>query len=167
MLAEKVENATTHPIAFDQVREKISLFGGLSDRQLDLLLPYLKFLTFSAGDCVFKQGQLPSSVYIVMRGNVCLNVRRDDGSMCSIDYVEGDCFGETSVIGIQPQLGSAIAKEDTEVAVLSRSCLLDVVKYDPAMFASLMMNVAREVSRRFHTALLAPQASDVLPVMRA
>ncbi len=167
MLAEQVVDIPAHSAAFDQVLEKISLFGGLSHRQLDLLLPYLKFSDFSEGDCVFKQGQLPSCVYIVVSGKVRLNIKREDGTTCGIDYVAGDCFGETSVIGIQPQLGSAFAEENTEVVVLSRSCLLDVVKYDPQMFASLMMNMAREVSRRFHSSLLAPQNSEELPVLRA
>ncbi len=167
MLAEKVDNIVSHPIAFEQVRDKISLFGGLSDRQLDLMLPYLKFASFSKGHYVFKQGQLPSSVFIVLSGEVNLQVRRDDGSYATMSYSAGDCFGETSLIGIQPQLGSALVVADTEVVVLSRSCLLDVVAYDQEMFGILMMNIAREVSRRFHSCLSLPEGSKGSPIAQS
>lgn len=164
MLAEKVENVSSHPIAFERVREKISLFGGLSERQLDLILPYLKFASFSKGNYIFKQGQLPSSVFIVLSGKVNLQIRREDESYVTMSYAAGDCFGETSVIGIQPQLGSALVVDDAEVVVLSRSCLLDVVAYDQEMFGILMMNIAREVSRRFHSSLAFPEGGAGSPI---
>ncbi len=175
MLAESIEMdgitqpeaLMAYPLAFERVREKISLFGGLSDRQQNLIFPYLNFATFSRGDCLFKQGQLPGNIYIVLTGEVQLQVARQDGSAVAVSYLPGDCFGETSVIGIQPQLGTAIVAEDAQVIVLSRSCLLEVSAYDPEMFGILMMNVAREISRRFHSTLMADQGCDVLPVMRA
>ncbi len=175
MLAEDIkmegisppEAPVAYPLAFERVREKISLFGGLSDRQQNLIFPYLNFASFSRGDCVFKQGQLPGNIYIVLSGEVQLQVSRQDESCVSVSYLPGDCFGETSVIGIQPQLGSAHVAKDTQVIVLSRACLMEVSAYDPEMFGILMMNLAREISRRFHSSLMAEQGCEVLPVMRA
>eukprot|EP01026_Neomeris_dumetosa_P084721 TRINITY_DN99696_c0_g3_i2.p2 TRINITY_DN99696_c0_g3~~TRINITY_DN99696_c0_g3_i2.p2 ORF type:complete len:132 (+),score=3.61 TRINITY_DN99696_c0_g3_i2:221-616(+) len=128
MLAEQVDQSSLNTVDFDQIRDKISLFGGLTDRQLDLILPYLKVVSIEEDETVFKQGQLPCNVYIVLSGEVCLDVRRQDGSQGSMRYVAGDCFGETAVIGIQPQLGRAKATQDTRLLVLSRTCLLDMVQ---------------------------------------
>ncbi|MFL0805026.1 MAG: cyclic nucleotide-binding domain-containing protein [Agarilytica sp.] len=167
MLAENLMDVSSHPLAFEQVREKISLFGGLSDKQLDLLLPYLKCSSYVKGDYIFKQGQLPSCVFILLKGVVSLQIRTEDDGARRIRYIAGDCFGETSVIGIQPQLGSAHIEEDAELMVLSRACLLDIVKYDQDMFGVLMMNIAREVSRRFHSCLLSAEDATEYSIPRA
>jgi CRP-like cAMP-binding protein len=43
---------------------------------------------------------------------------------------------------------SAMAKEDSEVLVLSRRALIDLRHADIELFAMLMMNIARELARR-------------------
>jgi CRP-like cAMP-binding protein len=67
-----------------------------------------------------------------------------------IVFGEGQCFGETSVIGIQPHAATAIAVEDTELIVLSRNALLSLMKTDIELFSILTLNIAREACRRLH-----------------
>jgi CRP/FNR family cyclic AMP-dependent transcriptional regulator len=67
-----------------------------------------------------------------------------------IVFEEGYCFGEASVIGIQPHKGTAIAVEDTELIVLSRNALLSIYDSDKDLFSILILNIAREVCRRLH-----------------
>ncbi len=167
MLAEQVDRSSVSRVDFDQVREKMSLFGGLSDRQVDLITPYLKVLSLTKDEVVFRQGQLPCNVYIVLSGSVCLEAERVDGSFRTMHYQAGDCFGETAVIGIQPQLGRALAREDSQVLVLSRTCLLHMANIDQELFGILMMNIAREVSRRLHCVVSTPAAQNDYPIMRA
>jgi CRP-like cAMP-binding protein len=45
-------------------------------------------------------------------------------------------------------MGTAIAREDSEVLVLSRQSLLELRHEDIHLFALLMMNIAREIARR-------------------
>ncbi len=67
-----------------------------------------------------------------------------------IVFGEGHCFGETSVIGIQPHAATAISAEDTELIVLSRNALLSLFKIDLELFSILVLNIAREACRRLH-----------------
>ena len=60
----------------------------------------------------------------------------------------GECFGETSVIGIQPHFSSAVADRTTELIVLERKVLLNIFESDKELFGLLILNIARETSRR-------------------
>lgn len=152
---------------FHSIRDKISVLGGLSDQQIAKLYPFFSKHSLNAGEVIFGQGQLPTNVYIVLKGKVDLDIECDDGTLKKVFYKEGDCFGETAVIGIQPQLGRARARTETELLVLSRSNLLDIVNQDTELFAMLMMNLAREVSRRLHSLLIMPTSVAVMAEFRA
>ena len=160
MLAESsLDPGDLYGVNFEQIQDKISLFGGLNSRQLDLILPYLTTAELYEGDTVFRQGQLPCNVYIVINGQIGLRIRRDDNTEYRLTLGVGDSFGETSVIGIQPQIGCAEVEKHTRLLVLSRACLFELARYDQEVFGILIMNVAREVSRRLHALARAPLTS--------
>jgi CRP-like cAMP-binding protein len=67
-----------------------------------------------------------------------------------IVFGEGHCFGETSVIGIQPHAATAVTVGETELIILSRNALLSLFKVDLELFSILILNIAREACRRLH-----------------
>ena len=54
------------------------------------------------------------------------------------------------MIGIQTHSVSTVAVEPTELMVLSRDDLMSIFESDKELFGILMMNIAREASRRLH-----------------
>ena len=60
----------------------------------------------------------------------------------------GECFGEASLMSMQRHSASVIALEDSEVIGISRHSLISLQHEDLALFALLMMNIARELARR-------------------
>ena len=78
----------------------------------------------------FWLGSQPSHIYIIQSGSVKLVVNAKQSPLELIVLEEGHCFGETSVIGIQPHAVTAITVEDTELIVLSRNALLSLLKSD-------------------------------------
>lgn len=132
------------------ILNKISIFAGLSDGQLYSLFKHLRKVTFNANEAVFMQGQQPNHIYIVKKGRVKLIVWEDDTPLELVEFDQGHCFGEASVIGIQPHKGTAIAVEQTELIILSRNALMSIYDTDKELFSILILNIAREVSRRLH-----------------
>ncbi len=129
---------------------KISILAGLTDSQLYTLFRLLRKITYKANEVVFEQGDQPSHIYIVKKGRVKLVVWKDQVPYELAAFEEGNCFGEASVIGIQPHKGTAIAAIDTELIVFSRDALLSIYKSDKELFGILILNIAREVCRRLH-----------------
>jgi CRP-like cAMP-binding protein len=73
-----------------------------------------------------------------------------------ISFKEGDCFGETSVIGILAHSSNALIVRPTELIVLEPCKLLNIFETDKELFGLLLLNIARETSRRLH------QSNEVL-----
>ena len=127
---------------------EISIFAGLSEKQLYILFRLLKKAHYKTGSKVFEEGTQPSHIYVVQSGSVKLVVNAEQTPLELIVFKKGHCFGETSVIGIQPHAATAVCVEDTELIVLSRNALLSLYKSDLEMFSTLVLNIAREACRR-------------------
>ena len=132
------------------ILNKISILAGLSESQLYTLFRLLYKISFKPNETVFKQGDQPDHIYIVKKGKVKLVVYEDDTPLELIVFDEGQCFGEVSVIGIQPHKATAIALDDTELIILSRKALMSIYESDKELFGILILNIAREVCRRLH-----------------
>jgi len=132
------------------ILSEISIFAGLSDEQLLNLVGLLERVRYKAGQRVFTEGDQPSYIYIVLSGSVKLVIGADQTPLELVVFKEGECFGETSVVGIQSHAATTIAVGDTELLVLSRNTLLSLLKSDLELFSILILNIAREACRRLH-----------------
>jgi len=127
---------------------KISIFGGLNDTQLYKIFKILKKVTYKDNEFVFKQGEAPTYIYIIIKGKIRLVEDINYSSYQLFEFVEGSCIGEESVIGIQPHTLSAVAVGDVELAVIPKKSFLDFYHTDKDLFCLLILNVARDISRR-------------------
>ena len=64
------------------------------------------------------------------------------------EFEEGRCIGEDSIIGIYPHTLSALAVGKVELIVIPRKSLLNFYETDKDLFSLLILNIAREISRR-------------------
>lgn len=135
----------------------ISLFGALTESQLEVVWRYLDVQKYLPGQRVFQQGELPSAIYIVASGKIDFIVQHGDVLKVEASYTDGQTFGESAYLGIQPHAGSAQVRSagPAEVMVLTREALIDMQREDESLFALLMMNLAREVSRKYQGILSA------------
>ena len=83
------------------ILNKITIFAGLSGPQLYTLFRLLSCASYKANETVFEQGEEPGNIYIVKKGKVKLVVSEDGTPLELIEFEQGHCFGEASVIGIQ------------------------------------------------------------------
>ena len=132
------------------ILNKMSILAGFSDKQLYTIFQLLERVSYKRGEIIFEQGQDPSHIYIIQTGKIKLFVSKDGTPFELIEFGQGHCFGEASVIGIQPHAATAVAVEDSELIVLSRTTLLSIYKTDLEIFSILILNIAREVCRRLH-----------------
>jgi CRP-like cAMP-binding protein len=132
------------------ILNKISIFGGLDDKQLYTVFRLLETEHYRKGEFVFRQGDAPSHIRIIREGRVRMVEDVDGTPLELFEFETGDCFGETSVIAIHQHTASALAVEDTELLVIPRDKLFGLYDSDPKLFGMLMMNIAREACRRLN-----------------
>lgn len=132
------------------ILNKISLFGGLDDGQLYTVFRLLETEHYNKGEFVFRQGDAPDHIRIIEKGRIRLVENVDGTPMELVEFGPGECFGETSMLAIHPHTAHALALEDTELLVIPREKLYGLYDSDPKLFGLLMMNIAREASRRLN-----------------
>jgi len=137
------------------ILSRISLFGGTSDLQLQSILKRLRAGTVRQGEYVFRKGEDPFYIYILKRGRLDLLLTDDDMVLEVVELGVGECFGEASIMSMHKHTASAVAKEESEILVLSRRALIELRHEDIELFALLIMNIARELARRL-------QATDAM-----
>lgn len=129
---------------------KIALFGGIEMNSLRSIVRLLKTEYYKKEQFIFRQGDTPGNIYIIASGGVKIVTETKGAFMELIKFSVGQCFGETSVIAIQPYQASAVADEDLKLWTLSRKDLFNIFNISPATFSMLILNIAREACRRLH-----------------
>jgi CRP/FNR family transcriptional regulator, cyclic AMP receptor protein len=132
------------------ILDKISILGGLTEKQLVTVFRKMEQVSYRTGEVIFEQGDRPSHIYIICSGRVKMVTDVEGTPMELVEYGEGQCFGETSAIGILPHSATALVEEDTHLIVLSGPAIHSLYREDPALFGILILNIAREACRRLH-----------------
>lgn len=128
-----------------------SLFGGLTDEETQRIRGMLEEEHFSAGTNVVKEGEPNDRLYFIYEGSVEILKKSatPDREMEPIaELGVGDAFGEMEFIDIQPSVATVRAKEDISVLTLANRSLYEIYKWNVKTYAILVMNMAREISRR-------------------
>jgi CRP/FNR family cyclic AMP-dependent transcriptional regulator len=145
-------------VDFDFLR-RCSVFGGLTDSALEHIRTLMLRQRFPVGGIILAEGSINDRIYFIENGRVEITkagvadgkpVDRYIVSMCS-----GDTFGEMELLDVQPCEATVRAVEDTVTLSLSNRDLYLVSKSDMKAYALLIMNLARDLSRRLrHTDFL-------------
>jgi CRP/FNR family transcriptional regulator, cyclic AMP receptor protein len=132
----------------------IPLFGGLPETTMDRLLDMMQMRGHGVGDVVCKEGELGREMFVVRAGLVEVRKRsRDQGRETVLAQLkEGDCFGEMSLIDVQPRSATVFVQEPTELYVLTNMDLYQLYQQDLPGYTFLVQNICRELSRRLRRA---------------
>jgi len=122
---------------------KITLFGGFERNNLEYLLNNLSEISIEKGEIIFKEGDSPSDIYIVLEGRAEFFLNGEK----FLDIEKGFSMAETAVLGIQKHVFTAIAATDMELLVLSKKKLKELFHKNKEVFSLLILNMARELAR--------------------
>jgi CRP-like cAMP-binding protein len=124
--------------------QKYALFGGLKEEQVELVLHHMDERHLESGDLIIREGEPNDRIYFILEGRVSVVTH---GKLI-IEYGEGDTFGEMEVLDIMPSAADIRALAPTHVLTLSNRNFHHVYKEDLLTFSMLIMNLARDLSRR-------------------
>ena len=132
------------------ILKNVTIFSGFGEEELCRIFKGSRLLTKKKGELIIEEGAPASEIFIILRGRVTIILDKDNDPLELAEFGPGDCLGEASVIGIQNHSASAVAKEDAELSVLTRTMLMDIYDQDKNTFSMLILNIARELARRLH-----------------
>ena len=111
---------------------KVTIFAGLDDDALSLLMSRARQTTVPAGDVIVR---------------ICKRFDRPD----QVELARlnpGDFFGEMCILKTLPRAATVQATSETTLYALPSLAFYDLFQANPEQYSILILNIARDVSRR-------------------
>ncbi len=126
--------------------KKAELFQGVSEKGLNLLAEHLIVKRVDKGLVVFTEGSPAEELYLVLKGAILEHVAsQNDFEMVVKERLSGDYFGELGMLLDEPQFVTAIASQDTSLAILPKKVFLFLVRTEPALSLFLLRTLAHRL----------------------
>lgn len=103
-------------------------------------------LSCREGRVLFRQGSLPTGLYILQSGQATLILESATGraEMC-LHVGAGSLLGLPTIIGNEPYSLTAIARKGSEVRFVTRNDFENVIRAEPSLYPSVLQVLAAEV----------------------
>lgn len=132
---------------------EIGLFGGLDEDVLRGFVSNLDVAELAAGALVFKEGDNGREMFVLLEGEIELLRRSKRGHDTRVAVLgPGDWFGEMSILDVLPRSSTAQVLAPTRLLRLTAHDLDGLYRRDLKSYSLLVLNVARELSRRLRVA---------------
>jgi CRP-like cAMP-binding protein len=112
--------------------------------QIDVIFPLMKHESYEAGQDLITEGDKNGQVFFIVSGRVAVI----KNNLVLVEFMKGDTVGEMEVLDMMPSAATVRALEKVEAVSFSNKALYEVYKQDVKVFAIIVMNLARDMSRR-------------------
>ena len=131
------------------------IFSGLADNEIDLILSLTDEKKYPPGQVIVHEGDLGNLIYVIKEGEVLIEkARTQNGKPQPVTTLgQKDSFGEMSLIDPQPRAATVRAISETTLITISTKALHDIYITKPETYVMILMNLARQMSRRLRKAL--------------
>jgi len=130
-----------------QTLQNYSLFGGLLEDQIAKILPLMELESFKPGTDIIVEGTPNDRVYFIINGEV--SVIKEGVVLSKLET--GRTFGEMEVLEVMPSAATIRSLTDVTVMIFSNKALREIYRQDIKAFSLVIMNLARDLSRRLRT----------------
>lgn len=128
------------------------LFGGVDDQAIAAIVPLLRQRHFATGEAIVREGEDGDSLFVICAGSVEVLKARSSEDGPSEERLAvlkvGDVFGEMELIDMQRRSATVRALEPVTALALSNADLFRIYESDLPTFTLIVLNLARELSRR-------------------
>lgn len=125
----------------------VSLFGEMSDAQLEHILSVANIRELETGQYIFQQGEIGNAFYIVLSGRLRALQNTDDGIFILGDISAGEPVGEFSLFTREVHSASVIALRKSSVLRIEDDEYLSLIKEFPS-FANTLTKFVIDRLRR-------------------
>ncbi len=137
-------------LELEALRE-VGLFGGLNDAAVEALARAHEVVEVPAGGEVFREGDPGREMFVVLEGQIDLTKSLPAGDALIASVAKSDWFGEMSILDILPRPTTARVVASARLLRLTAHDLDCLYRRDPKAYTLLVLNIAREMSRRLRS----------------
>jgi CRP/FNR family transcriptional regulator len=121
------------------------MFQGLSPAELNLVLPLAQLRSYAKGDVIFREGDPPLHLWLIVRGVVKIVRQAGDRDLILEILGPRETFGEVATYDGIPYPATATAAEATTVLVIRRDDFFGLIERHPALARGLLRELTRHL----------------------
>ncbi len=133
-------------VAIINLLRTLPIFEGLGDGELRKIARLFSQKLFRAGEQIFKKGDSGESAYVVMRGQVDIQLEENTKPIATVQA--GKVFGELAFLDGAPRNAHAIAVQPSIVLLIHRNAFNELVQREPHLGMVIMRNIAIDLSNK-------------------
>jgi small-conductance mechanosensitive channel/CRP-like cAMP-binding protein len=115
----------------------VDIFAPLSEGETERLARAARSHVFAPGESVIRAGEPGSSMFVLHKGRVRVQIN-DNGKPRTVATLnEGDFFGEMALLTGEPRTANVVAAEETEVMEIGHDALKELFDDNPDLMESL------------------------------
>jgi len=124
--------------------QKYSLFGGLEEEQIELILPLMLKEKYGPDEIIIAEGKPNDKIFFLIEGQV--EVTKNNIFLAR--FSEGEAFGEMEVLDVMPSIATIKTSSPVLAMSISNKALREIYRMDVKVFSLIIMNLARDLCRR-------------------
>jgi CRP/FNR family transcriptional regulator len=125
---------------------RFSLFSSLTPQDVAPLIPNLRERHYRRGQILFVEGEIGSSVYFVLSGQVKLSKSTLEGEEQILDWCGPfDCFAEVLLLESGSYPATAEVLQDSTLLVLSNKVMPSILETSPALSLALIRTLSKRL----------------------
>lgn len=119
----------------------VSLFSGLSRKDLERLAGEADVVSFTAGQTIVEEGLLGETMFVVLSGEA----RAMRGARRLATIRPGDFFGEIAVLDGSPRSATVVAETPVVAVRLFRRTLMRLLEAEPQLTLKILDGIVRRI----------------------
>lgn len=139
------QKSVSTPVNGTGLTERLSavdIFAPLSAEELRRLASESESHVYAPGEIIIRAGDEGSSMFVVHRGRVDVQIADNGRPHTVATLQEGDFFGEMALFTGEPRTASIVAAEETEVLEIGHEAMKHLFDTDPDLVESLSHTIA-------------------------
>jgi CRP-like cAMP-binding protein len=126
----------------------IPLFSELSESDLEEISRFTVKQMYKKDNMVLIEEEVGSTMFVILNGRVKISRISDEGREVILSIlVDGDFFGEMSILDGQTRSANAVTLEDTELLIIRRENFLQMLHDYPQVAINLLKELAHRLRR--------------------
>jgi len=129
--------------------QSVPIFAGLGDNALKLLLDHTEVRQHHDNDIIACEGEACNKLFIIVVGSIRLIKNYGKANQVELATLASkDFFGESCILDTLPRMATVQAASATTVFTISSMAFHHLYQKMPAQHSILLLNIARDLSRR-------------------
>ena len=127
---------------------KVALFEGLSEAQLNRLTERAVTRSYPRGAIVINEGDEAGTLFIVAQGSVKVYLSDETGREVILATLgPGEHFGELALLDDTPRSASVATREPCKLLLVQKSALRELIVSEPETSLHIMRGLAKRIRR--------------------